>query len=602
MDPEEFNNYEQQNNNQEILKGRLSSVINNNSQAVASGILILSSVVLGGVTGGTSNAVNFVINTVSGIGAGFATNALQNTTSDTTPYPIKDWDSLIIVSFEDTIEQLKNVVDELYKNTYPSSENGFYHNLIKQKLDFYRSKISDEFYQDPHRPLQESSTEQELMLPSTVNSTNLLSTAQELLKNDITNFLDYETASTEYKAVSTKVSEEVAVIWKKRIISNIGGNRIDPHLKESIELHLAFDTNDSSRQILREIYAANSKLDSLLDIERSAEKQAMIIELKEMLQELPVAVERTNLPHPERSLIGRDQDLDKLHELLTSSKTICSIEGNKGVGKTELALHFANVQAENTHSGFNSFVWIHANQDEDEQLPIKSWDDMFMVINQVLYGGNDPVKLTPRGQRAKIRDLMVANRSLLIIDGLSTLERVDRKLPTRVINMLPANKHYRVLATSRRDINRFDTQRAIATLPLNALSDIESIALFGSEIINEFGDIENISTECLQEMFGITRGYPSKIIEFVTNCSLDMETVLKADKRVQLFFLVQAICNVNILNEDIIEQLSDLELHYLSDNNTLPETTRYFLTKKIQNKNMPLYERIEQTYSNYNNT
>ncbi|MEH1799278.1 MAG: tetratricopeptide repeat protein, partial [Nostoc sp.] len=166
--------------------------------------------------------------------------------------------------------------------------------------------------------------------------------------------------------------------------------------------------------------------------------------------------------------VGREEELQKLHQLLQDNKqvAIAAIAGMGGVGKTELALQYAIKRRETYNGGLcwllakTGDVGIQVVQFAKTQLDLKPPED-FDLLAQVQYCW----------RRWREGDV------LLVLDDVSDYEQVKpyfQSLPSR----------FKVLMTTRQKLGR------IAQLSLDVLQPEAALELLKSLLIETPGRVE----------------------------------------------------------------------------------------------------------------
>ncbi|HEY7019437.1 MAG TPA: adenylate/guanylate cyclase domain-containing protein [Gaiellaceae bacterium] len=160
---------------------------------------------------------------------------------------------------------------------------------------------------------------------------------------------------------------------------------------------------------------------------------------------------RTNLPVPATPFLGRDVELEQVHELLASDETrLLTLSGPGGSGKTRLALQAAGLAAEAYPDG-TWWVPLASVQDPDEVLPAASR----------ALGGAGPL------------DQLVGDRRLLLL--LDNFEHVVDAAP-EVSRLLSECRRVDVLLTSRERLRVQGEQ----VYPVPVLERAESRELFAA--------------------------------------------------------------------------------------------------------------------------
>ncbi len=141
----------------------------------------------------------------------------------------------------------------------------------------------------------------------------------------------------------------------------------------------------------------------------------------------------SNLPAPVTDLIGREHDVQRIRELLTTSRLV-TITGPGGVGKTSVALTVAQAVAEITPDG----GWL---------VDLTTWDGAGDPAELVLSTLSIPEAPGPHETaEARLVAALRERRMLLVLDNC---EHVLGPVADLVGTLLPAAPGLRVLATSR---------------------------------------------------------------------------------------------------------------------------------------------------------
>lgn len=170
-------------------------------------------------------------------------------------------------------------------------------------------------------------------------------------------------------------------------------------------------------------------------------------------KELTLAMPKT---HP-KDIIGRDKELDNLHELLSTDKRVVVVNGLGGVGKTTLAQAYLSKYYDEYHH----IGWIAQSSDNiasdfinaagllDHLSIAAKGTDIEELFNQLI---------------GKLKDIPSRPNLLIIDNATESLEKY--------FDILPTQPHWHLLVTSREKIEGF------YLLPLDFLSEGEAIALF----------------------------------------------------------------------------------------------------------------------------
>ncbi len=167
-----------------------------------------------------------------------------------------------------------------------------------------------------------------------------------------------------------------------------------------------------------------------------------------------------NLPRVNALFVGRDEALRDLHELLrsTTQLAIGSIQGMGGIGKTELALHYAlqHLKAEDYPGGV---CWLRARED---------------VGLQVLQFAREKLNLLPPDDRELLAQVEWCwkhwqnSTTLIVLDDVQSYDAISRFLP-------PQQSQFKVLLTTRRNLGA-----SVQNYEIQVLSEAASLQLLRS--------------------------------------------------------------------------------------------------------------------------
>ncbi|MGB3516243.1 MAG: tetratricopeptide repeat protein, partial [Elainellaceae cyanobacterium] len=159
--------------------------------------------------------------------------------------------------------------------------------------------------------------------------------------------------------------------------------------------------------------------------------------------------------------VGRDGDLDSLHQQLQSGATvvISSVAGMGGIGKTELALQYAYQQLEaNAYPG--GVCWLEARQDVGLQIVSFARANLGLVM---------PDGLDLAEQVAFCWQRWPAQPTLLVLDDVQVYQDIAPFLP-------PPRSQFKILLTSRSrfgsPVNNYDIRVLSAEASLELLRSL----------------------------------------------------------------------------------------------------------------------------------
>ncbi|KAK0701724.1 hypothetical protein B0T26DRAFT_660161 [Lasiosphaeria miniovina] len=170
-----------------------------------------------------------------------------------------------------------------------------------------------------------------------------------------------------------------------------------------------------------------------------------------------------NVPERNHEFMGRDNDLQHLHEFISQSGSICVVSGRGGIGKTATAIEYAR-RYEQTFSGI---IWIEAENPN-------GLADRYNMIGTDIFGlaveGQDPVSFF-MNVRAKLGGW--ERRWLLIFDNVEAWDHVSKYIPRN----LPKTRGSVLITTRKQSLVRTDTQtlkRVLHRIELDPLTPEEA--------------------------------------------------------------------------------------------------------------------------------
>jgi predicted ATPase/DNA-binding winged helix-turn-helix (wHTH) protein len=153
------------------------------------------------------------------------------------------------------------------------------------------------------------------------------------------------------------------------------------------------------------------------------------------------------LPAPLEALIGRGGELNQMQGLLAGGRAL-TIVGAGGMGKTQCALAFADLQAGHYPDG----VWFF------DLVPVRQAEDWLESLALAL-------SISPSGERElidRVARAFAGRRVLLVLDNC---DRLSAGIGSIVVAILRATDQLKVLATSQQQLN-FVGERVLRMPPL----------------------------------------------------------------------------------------------------------------------------------------
>ncbi|WP_273942394.1 ATP-binding protein [Kutzneria chonburiensis] len=182
----------------------------------------------------------------------------------------------------------------------------------------------------------------------------------------------------------------------------------------------------------------------------------------------PAAPGPRQLPAPPTLFAGRRPDVAELTEMLDQTSTVV-ISGTGGVGKTWLALHWANQESDRFPDG-QLYVNLRGFDPSGRPMNVEA------ALRGFLEGIGVPPSEQPtdlHAQSALYRSLLADRRMLVLIDNA-----VDS---AQVVPLLPGSGST-VIVTSRNQLTGLVTSRGARRLTLDALPDEDSTALLAARL------------------------------------------------------------------------------------------------------------------------
>ena len=190
-----------------------------------------------------------------------------------------------------------------------------------------------------------------------------------------------------------------------------------------------------------------------------------------------------NLPTPdfdESGLVGRNADLDELHELVKGPWPIISIIGEGAIGKTALAVRLAYQILDDEAYDFDTIIWVSAKANkllpteiQDLNNEIKSSIDLLASVGDQLGAA-----VSTESGFDELLEYLNTFKILLIIDNLETV--IDENLKSFLGRF--SSRDSKILITSRIGIGDFERRFALSHLDerdavtlLRALSKVRKV-------------------------------------------------------------------------------------------------------------------------------
>ena len=135
----------------------------------------------------------------------------------------------------------------------------------------------------------------------------------------------------------------------------------------------------------------------------------------------PHKIQITKLPHTNSRLFGRETELTMLDNAWTDGINVLTLKAMSGTGKTSLLKHWLDKFVASGYRGAQAvFTWSFYSQGSAENKQVST--DEFFESALRFFGYTDENLPAPHDRGIQLARLVVAERALLILDGLEPLQ------------------------------------------------------------------------------------------------------------------------------------------------------------------------------------
>jgi tetratricopeptide (TPR) repeat protein len=135
---------------------------------------------------------------------------------------------------------------------------------------------------------------------------------------------------------------------------------------------------------------------------------------------MPLQVDLSRLPQTDEHFVGRQRELALLDDAWTTGKNAISIVAWGGVGKTALVRHWLGRLAQRRYDDVRVYAWSFYSQGTDERRVASA--DAFIDVALRRFGDDDPTAGSARDRGLRVAELVRAERTLLVLDGIEPLQ------------------------------------------------------------------------------------------------------------------------------------------------------------------------------------
>jgi len=186
------------------------------------------------------------------------------------------------------------------------------------------------------------------------------------------------------------------------------------------------------------------------------------VDFTQVIQEAKRAGSLINLPQSNVTcFVGRDDDLQEVHELLQQNQRVAVaafVKGMGGIGKSELALQYGLRHLQDYGGGI---CWLRANEGN---LPTQLQDFVVVQLGEKMPDGLDSGEKLAGYCWAQLGKSL-KGQMLVVLDDVKDYAKVEPFLP-------PLDGKFRVLATTRLELGNAMQQYTLDVLELAAAVDL----------------------------------------------------------------------------------------------------------------------------------
>lgn len=245
-------------------------------------------------------------------------------------------------------------------------------------------------------------------------------------------FLAYFNAKDTCVAVRTFAETKGVLIGKKIFGFNVGGTKLvvdpdssEPHVPGEIAVRLPEDHSSICKLAKKGDQLYKSLLSFIKEdvFPKSQSTHQHEFETKVESTEPPPAnkVQITKLPHTNSHLFGRETEIAMLDRAWVDGCNVLILKAMGGTGKTALLKHWLDqFVASNYRCAKAVFTWSFYSQGSAENKQT-STEDFFESAFR-FFGYTDQNLPPPHERGTKLAQLVIAQRTLLILDGLEPLQ------------------------------------------------------------------------------------------------------------------------------------------------------------------------------------
>ena len=247
-----------------------------------------------------------------------------------------------------------------------------------------------------------------------------------------------------------------AILFRKIMGRSVSNDDIGLFANWDFAGELFDDVNPKVQRYLREIFKKTLSASVKRRYQSAAELE---LTLEQTLGEVGKPYVISNIPDNSSNFVGRDQELLDIRDVFTSGNHIVFLTGIGGIGKSELAKRYGNMQ----QSNYDAVIFASF---ED------SINSLLLDIEIQNFDGDDK-------QKIKQLNRLLDRRILLVIDNMDAEEIPD-------FNVL-AKLKCDILITSRLDWKEY----SFPAIEIDAMSEVDQFGLF----LNEYGGALDITQQ-----------------------------------------------------------------------------------------------------------